>query len=227
MNTRTLLVAAALLMMAFTSSPAHAFDFSKLVEKVKQADINKLVDTGKRLVDATRAMPEEEEIRLGTDLAGRLLGAMPPLPDPGVQAYVNGLGRWLSLQSERPDLPWRFAIVASDSLGAFATPGGHIFVTSGLVSLMRDENELAGVIAHEIAHVVERHHVHAVMKKARAELARDVATDLASDYTKGNPLVSQVLVNGGMKLYASGLDQGDEYAADRAGTHNANFHFAT
>lgn len=202
--------------LLFTTGAA-AFDFGKFVDKVKQADIEKLIETGKRVVDATREMPEAEEIRLGQDLAGRLLGAMPPVADDQVQRYVNRLGRWLALQTERPDLPWRFAIVHNDSLGAFATPGGHVFVTSTLVSLMRDESELAGVIAHEIAHVVERHHVHAVMKKARAELARDVAADLARDYTQGNPLVSQVLVNGGMNLYASGLDQDDEFAADLAG----------
>ncbi len=213
MNLRALL----LLFAAGCAMPAHAFDFGNLIDKVKQADVGKLVETGKRLVDATREMGEDEEIRLGQDLAGRLLGALPPLPDPQVQAYLNRLGRWLALQSARPDLPWRFAVVASDSLGAFATPGGHVFVSSGLVSLMRDEHELAGVLAHEIAHVVERHHVRAVLEKARAGLARDAVAELAADYTRGNPLVTQALLDGGMNLYASGLDQGDEFAADRAG----------
>lgn len=198
-------------------APVHAFDFNNLLDKVQRTDVNKLLEVGKRVTEATRGMSEPEEIRLGTDLAGRLLGAMPPLPGHEVQAYVNRLGRWLALQTGRPDLPWHFAVVASDSLGAFATPGGYVFVTSALVGLMRDENELAGVLAHEIAHVVERHHAEAVMKKARANLARDVAVDLVGDYTRGNPLVTQILVEGGMNLYASGLDQEDEFAADRAG----------
>ena len=198
-------------------APVHAFDFNNLLDKVQRTDVNKLLEVGKRVTEATRGMSEPEEIRLGIDLAGRLLGAMPPVPDHEVQAYVNRLGRWLALQTGRPDLPWHFAVVASDSLGAFATPGGYVFVTSALVGLMRDENELAGVLAHEIAHVVERHHAEAVMKKARANLARDVAVDLVGDYTRGNPLVTQVLVEGGMNLYASGLDQEDEFAADRAG----------
>lgn len=202
---------------AFGPGPAAAFDFNNLLDKVKKADVNKLMEMGKKVVDATRGMSEDEEVRLGRDLAGRLLGAMPPLPDRDVQLFVNRVGRWLTLQTSRPDLPWHFAVVASDSLGAFATPGGHVFVTSGLVGLMRDESELAGVLAHEIAHVVERHHVYAVMQKARGELARDVAADLASDYGKGHPLVTRALLDGGMSLYASGLDQDDEYDADLAG----------
>ena len=74
-----------------------------------------------------------------------------PLDDAMLRSYVNRVGRWLSLQTERPDLPWRFAIVDTDSLGAFAAPGGNVVITAGLMRLMRDENELAGVLAHEIA----------------------------------------------------------------------------
>lgn len=207
------------LLSAALSSPTvvAAFDFGKLIEKVKDADVGKIIDVGKRMVTATLEMSEDQEIRLGQDLGGRLLGAMPPLPDAEVQAFVNRLGRWLSLQTERPDLPWHFAIVANDSLGAFATPGGNIFVTSALVSLMRDESELAGVLAHEIAHVIERHHVKAVMKKARAGLTRDLVADVAAEYTGGNPMVAQVLLDSGMNIYASGLDHEDEFAADEAG----------
>lgn len=206
---------AALLLAA--TGPATAFDFGDLVNKVKKADIDRLVDVGKRVVDATREMPEAEEVRLGRDLAARLLGAMKPLPDVEAQAFVNRLGRWLTLQSERPDLPWHFAIVENDSLGAFATPGGHVFVTTALLALMRDESELAGVLAHEIAHVVERHHVKAVLNKARVSLAKDVAADLASDYGAGHPAVTRALLDGGMSLYASGLDHQDEFDADLAG----------
>ena len=58
--------------------------------------------------------------------------------------------------------------------------GGNVVITAGLMRLMRDENELAGVLAHEIAHVVDKHHVKAIMAQARLSLARDLAADLAS-----------------------------------------------
>ena len=196
----------------------NAFDFGKLADTVKKLDVNKALDIGKRLVASTTEMSPEQEAALGDDLTARLLGAMRPLDDPMLQSYINRVGRWLSLQTERPDLPWRFAVVDTDSLGAFAAPGGNVIITAGLMRLMRDENELAGVLAHEIAHVVQKHHVKAIMKQARATLARDAAANMASKYIAKNPLVTEALMGAGMKIYSSGLDQSDELAADTAGT---------
>tara|TARA_R110002096_G_scaffold67702_8_gene163927 strand:- start:824 stop:1714 length:891 start_codon:yes stop_codon:yes gene_type:complete len=204
--------------LAALAAPAPAFDFGKLGDAVRKLDVNKALDVGKRIVASTTEMPEEQEIALGNDLTARLLGAMRPLDDAAVQAYVNRVGRWITLQTSRPDLPWRFAVVDTDSLGAFATPGGNVVITAGLMRLMRDENELAGVLAHEISHVVDKHHVKAIMAQARLSLARDMAADMASEYVAKNPLVTEALMNAGMNLYSSGLDQADELAADRAGT---------
>ncbi len=212
---RRLLMLAAL---ASTWTSAAGFDFGALTNAVKKLDVEKAVDVGKRIAASTSEMSDEEERLLGDDLTARLLGAMRPLDDPVVQAYVNRVGRWLSLQSARPALSWRFAVVDTDSLGAFATPGGNVVITAGLMRLMRDENELAGVLAHEIMHVVDKHHVKAIMSRARMSLARDAAANLASDYVSKNPLVTEALMNAGMNLYASGLDQSDELAADRDGT---------
>lgn len=205
-------VAAVVLLLCGPAAPA--LDFGRIVQGL---DVNKVVEVGKRLGDSTTEMGVPEEIALGRDLTARLLGAAPALPDPEVQLYVNRVGRWLTLHTERPELPWHFAVAATDAVGAFATPGGNVIITAGLMRLMQTEDELAGVLAHEISHVVHRHHVLAIMKKARAELARDLAAELASDLVGRNPLITQVLLNTGMGLYGSGLDQGDEYAADRNG----------
>lgn len=208
---RQALVATLLLTMA---SAAAALDLGRMMQNL---DVNKVVEIGTRLNESTTEMALPEEIALGRDLASRILGAAPALPDPEIQAYVNRVGRWLTLHTERPDLPWHFAVAATDTVGAFATPGGNVIITAGLLSLMRDENELAGVLAHEISHVVHRHHTQAIMKRARAQLATDIAGQLAQQYVAKNPLVTQALMSTGMNLYASGLDQGDEYAADRNG----------
>lgn len=204
-----------------TALPSFAFDFGSITEAVKNIDINKVVDTTKKLVNATTEMSEKDEIALGDDLTARLLGAMPPVDDPALQTYVNRVGRWLSLQTERPNLPWRFIVTDTDSIGAFAVPGGSIVITSGLMQLMRDENELAGVLAHEIVHVVERHHLRAIMKRARTELAKDMAAELAQAYLKKNSMLTEALLNSGMKLYASGLNQADELSSDVAGSEIA------
>ena len=201
-----------------TALPSFAFDFGSITDAVKNIDINKVVDTTKKLVEATTEMSEADEIALGDDLTARLLGAMPPVADPAVQTYVNSVGRWLSLQTDRPNLPWRFIVTDTDSIGAFAVPGGSVVITSGLMQLMRDENELAGVLAHEIAHVVEKHHLRAIMKQARTELAKDMTAELAQAYLKKNAKLTDALLNSGMKLYASGLSQADEMSSDVAGS---------
>ncbi|MFP6780100.1 MAG: M48 family metalloprotease, partial [Gammaproteobacteria bacterium] len=74
---------------------------------------------------------------------------------------------------------------------------------------MRKEGVLAGVLAHEIAHVVKKHHVEAIMKRARASLARDAAAEMVGEHLTNNPLVTDALLGAGINLCASGLDQSD------------------
>jgi predicted Zn-dependent protease len=158
-------------------------------------------------------VPEEKEIRIGKDLSASLLGATPLVDDAAVQNYVNRIGRWLALQTERPDLPWTFAVIDTDTVNAFAAPGGYIFVTRGLFLMLRNEAELAGVVGHEISHVVRRHHLVAIEKQLRRDLASDVAGMLV-DYDSE---MVDALVGAGMELYSKGLDRDDEFEADRMG----------
>ena len=158
-------------------------------------------------------VPEEKEIQIGKDLSATLLGATPLVDDPAVQSYVNGIGRWLALQTERPDLPWTFAVIDTDTVNAFAAPGGYIFVTRGLFLMLRNEAELAGVAGHEISHVVRRHHLVAIEKQLRA----DLATDMAGMLVEYDSEIVDALVGAGMELYSKGLDRDDEFEADRMG----------
>ena len=74
-----------------------------------------------------------------------------------VQSYVRDIGRRIAAVSEQPGAPWSFTVLDSPEINAFATPGGYVYVTRGMVALAEDEAELASVIAHEIAHVTARH----------------------------------------------------------------------
>lgn len=76
-----------------------------------------------------------------------------------LHVYVNRVGKNLAAQSERPELAWSFGVIDSESVNAFATPGGRVFVTRGLLKRLDTEAELAGVLGHEIAHVVSKHGV--------------------------------------------------------------------
>ena len=120
------------------------------------------------------AVDEPHEIEIGSGIASKLLGAAPLLADPGIQHYVNKVGLWLALQTERPDLPWHFGVLDSPNVNAFAAPGGYIFITRGLLRKMHDEDELAGVLAHEISHVIKKHHLIAIQKSAKRGLLTDV-----------------------------------------------------
>ncbi|MBV8667547.1 MAG: M48 family metalloprotease [Burkholderiaceae bacterium] len=159
-----------------------------------------------------KGIDEPEEIQIGQNFAATLLGAKPIMADEHIQHYVNALGHWLALQTERPDLPWTFAVLEDPGFNAFATPGGYIFVTRGLVQRMHNESELAGVLAHEIGHVLRKHHLKAVQKNAGAELLGDLAS------TRGaNSEIKSTVVNFAKNLYAKGLDKDDEFEADRLG----------
>lgn len=160
-------------------------------------------------------MDEAQEIELGSGIASNLLGAAPLVKNPETQQYVNRIGRWLAMQSERPDLPWHFGVLDSPNVNAFAAPGGYIFVTRGLLQRMRSEDELAGVLAHEIAHVLRKHHLVAIQKAAKTGMMKDVLSMAASQGGRGEGWTK--VISAGTELYARGLDKGDEFEADRMG----------
>ena len=168
------------------------------------------------LTRSSETIDEASEIKIGRQLAAVLLGSKPLHPDARLQAYVNRLGRWISLQSERPDLPWTFVVLDDNGYNAFAAPGGYVFVTKGLIDRCADESELAGILAHEITHVTQRHHLQAMRKTAQSGLLTQLVASQIKTNAVGGLVASQVLALG-RNLYARGLDQGDEFEADRRG----------
>ena len=203
MKTKLTLLAVAL---SISATSASAFDLG---------NIGKVFDTITKAKTATTDIDEPQEIVLGEGIASNLLGAAPLLKKPALQQYVNQVGLWLALQTERPDLPWRFGVLDDDNINAFATPGGNIFITNGLLQRLSSEAELAGVLAHEIAHVLKKHHLEAIKKSARTGLLADVATQ-ALDSKGRNPAIGK-LAGAGTELFARGLDKEDEFEADRMG----------
>jgi predicted Zn-dependent protease len=193
------------------SLPVAAFDLGGL----GNIDLEKAVKVVQKVQKANADISEPQEIDLGGGIASNLLGAAPLWDNPPVQRYVNRVGRWLALQTERPDLPWQFGVLDDDDVNAFAAPGGYVFITKGLLARMSNEAELAGVLAHEISHVLRRHHLQALKKGARSELMSDLAND-AIKSQGGDPRLSK-LVSAGTEIYARGLDKQDEYEADRMG----------
>lgn len=155
----------------------------------------------------------EEEVRIGREIAGNLLGAAPLVKDAELQKYVNQVGLWVALQSERPDLPWHFGVIESEDLNAFAAPGGWVLVTKGLYRNLKNEAELAGVLGHEIGHVIKKHHLKLLQKQ---QLLNVGAGLLGSKLGKDNQSV-QKIIGSGAEICARSLDKDAEYEADRVG----------
>ena len=170
----------------------------------------------KSLNDSFRKISEPEEIKIGGDLAGIILGVAPLVKDGAKQRYINRLGRWLALHSDRPDLPWKFGIVETSDVNGFSMPGGYVLITRGMFEKMRSESELAGVLAHEIAHVVHKDHLAALQTSLR-----NSAVTGFSEYATGSAglgsLVKAAIINAGKDMLTRGLNKDDEFDADRMG----------
>lgn len=156
---------------------------------------------------------QEEEVRIGQQIAGNLLGAAPLVRDEVLQRYVNRVGLWVALQSERPGLPWRFGVIESEDINAFAAPGGYIFLTKGLYRRLNNEAELAGVLAHEVGHVIRRHH----LKLLQQSQAIAAVGALFGSRISSEDQVIQNIIGNGAEVVARGLDKEAEYEADRIG----------
>ena len=195
-------------------TPAAALDLDDLRKSLEKA--TKKIEEGKaRYNEATGKFSEEDEIEIGGNLVAGLLGAAPLVDEPALQQYVNDVGFWVASQSKRKNLPWRFGVIDSDGVNAFAAPGGYIVITLGLYNLLENEAQLAAVLAHEIAHVVRKHHLKALQKTMKREFWSGLGVK-AVDNEKDREKLRK-LVNSGVQLYASGLDRKYEYEADLRG----------
>ncbi len=179
-----------------------------------ELNLNKLGAALGNIKDATGEVDEEQELKIGGRLSAKLLGAAALVENRKIQLYVNRVGRWLASQTERADLEWHFGVLDVDSINAFAAPGGYVFITRGLLLTMDSEAELAGVLAHEITHVLRRHHLEAIKTRAQRELTLNIMSALSDDDDGG---MMDTMIDMGMDLYSKGLDRDDEYEADRMG----------
>ena len=113
---------------------------------------------------------EQQEIELGRENDEQIQQQLGLYPDPQLQEYVNRIGQKMAAASERPNLAWTFRVIDDPVVNAFALPGGHVYVTRGLLTYLTSEAELASVIGHEIGHVTARHSVEQMSKQQLAQI---------------------------------------------------------
>ncbi len=207
--------AAALLLLAlFLPAEADAQLLGKIRDRVSDvADaMEDAHETADRYGDAVIPISTEQERVIGRGVAATVAGHYGVLRDPGLTRYVGLVGAAVADQAPyRDGLVYRFAVLDSDELNAFAAPGGWIFVTRGALAAMDDEATLAGVLAHEVGHVAARDVIDEIRDRARTRLGVDAAAEAVD--VAGEEFL-RAAVEAGTEALFMGLSQEDELDAD-------------
>ncbi len=161
----------------------------------------------------------QAEINFGRDIAARVLGRIPLYQDRTVNRYVTLVGRAVALQGNRPELDYHFAVLDDEAVNAYSAPGGYIFITRGALATLKDEAELAAVLAHEIAHVNLRH----IVQRFRIRGTEDggigaLGRLLGASGDTARIAFAQAVDQAMTLLFETGFNQSDELEADAEAT---------
>lgn len=194
---------------------------SQVLSGVGLTPAAKVLKAGESLVDAIKDPSREETYYLGRAVSAEVLQRYPLKNDPAANSYLQRVGLVLAAHSQAPQTfgGWHFSVVNSKEVNALSAPGGFVFITSGMLARIPDEDALAAVLAHEIAHVVLNHGQDAIstsnLNSALVDLAKQVASQNCDEYllaateTFGNA-VGDVVTS----LVDKGYSRSQEYEAD-------------
>ncbi len=163
----------------------------------------------------------EQEKKIGAEEAKNVEQQMGLLDDPAMTDYLDRMGQRLAKESPRQDVAYQFRVADQSDPNAFALPGGYIYVTRGLLALSNSEDELAGVVGHEIGHVAARHSVQKISKQGPFALVFGIASGLTGLVS---PLVGNLIGGIGdftQSIIFSPYSRSQETQADRIGQEMA------
>lgn len=155
---------------------------------------------------------EAQEIELGKQTDSEIRAQYGVYNDPALTAYVRGIGMSMTQLTHRPGLTYHFAVLDTPVINAFAVPGGYIYVTRGILSLMNSEAELAVVLGHELGHVNARHSVRKMSQMILVQLGMVVGSALSETFAKISGVASI-----GIQLLFLKFSRNDEFQADQLG----------
>jgi len=160
---------------------------------------------------------QQQEVQMGQEYAQQINAQLPIIQDPELNRYINVLGDSIARLTRRRDLDWHFFIVDAQEVNAFAVPGGFVYVNRGLVERADQMDELAGVLGHEIGHVLRRHTIKQMQKAQGAYIGVTLACVLTSIC---NSQVAGAAINiAGGAVFAR-FSRQDEAEADAEGFDN-------
>jgi predicted Zn-dependent protease len=154
---------------------------------------------------------EQEELQLGADVSAKVRQRFGVVQDAAVTRYVTLVGLNLAQLTDRPKLPWTFIVLDTDGVNAFAAPGGYVHITRGALALIKNEAELAGVLAHETTHVAHKHTVNAIRKNKAVSIGANETLANRSEF------LSKIADKTYEMVLENAFDRGDELDADATG----------
>jgi beta-barrel assembly-enhancing protease len=161
-------------------------------------------------------MTDAEEQQLGEQVSLKVRDRYGVVQDANVHKYVSLVGLAMAQGSTRPNLPWKFIVLDTDGVNAFAAPGGYVHITRGALALIKSEAELAGVLGHEIIHITEKHTIRAIQKSKSVQMA-------ASETLSNNSALMEKAVTATYdNIVERGFGRDDENESDEKGAALAN-----
>lgn len=197
------------------AASAHA-QFGNLGDRLKKAQEAK-GKLDKQVAEIK--ISDADERKLGEEVSAKLRQEFGVYQDKDVTKYVSLVGKVLAQSSSRPYLDWQFIVLDTDGVNAFASPGGIVHVTRGLLGLVRNESELAGVLGHEVTHVTAKHTVRAIEKSKVISLGTE---QVGNSSSLGQTVLSQLANAAYKNIISNAFDRDDEVEADRVGIGLAN-----
>lgn len=163
------------------------------------------------------AISQQQEVQMGQEYAQQINAQLPIMQDPELNRYINVLGDSIAELTSRRDLEWHFFIVDSKEVNAFAVPGGYVYVNRGLIERADKMDEVAGVLGHEIGHVVRRHTVKQMEKEQGANVGITLACVLTGVCNSG---IANAAINVAGGAVFARFSRQDEAEADQEGFDN-------
>ena len=158
----------------------------------------------------------DAEINFGKNIAARILGQFKEYKNEKLKRYVSLVGKSLAMNSSRNEIDFHFTVLDADFINAYSAPGGYVFITKGAIKAMRDESELAAVLAHEVAHITEKHIVKEFKIKGRDDSATaGISNLLGSSSSSAKVAFAQSVDNAVNKLIKKGFKKKEELEADK------------
>lgn len=188
---------------------------------VTQSQAETAMKAGEHIGKAAQSLNDEEEYYLGRGVAATILAKYKPYSNTSLSLYVNKVASVVAGVSDRPETfgGYHVMVLDTEEINAVSAPGGFIFVTRGFLKIVPDEDALAAVLAHEVAHVVKGHGVKAISEANLSEALILIGKEAAS--SQGGSMVSQLTATFGdsiddisKTLLVKGYSRSQEYEAD-------------